>query len=69
MTVLGGKQFLKQGYPEAIVKVVFFFIRFSSTLTGGRNGGGGGGGHLPRNCPNTFSQDCGSTIQQELNFY
>ena len=26
MTVLGSKQFLKQGYPEAIVKVVFFFL-------------------------------------------
>ena len=46
MTVLGGKQFLRQCYPEAIVKVVFFcfclfvffFSRFSSTLTGGKGG-------------------------------
>ena len=44
MTVLGGKQFLKKGYPEAIVKAVFFcfclflFSRFSSILTGRKGG-------------------------------
>ena len=41
LTVLGGKQFLKQGYPEAIVKVVFclfVFPRFSSKLTRGKGG-------------------------------
>ena len=67
MNVLGSKQFLKQGYPEAIVKVVIFgfcllfaFSRFSSTLKGGR----GGGGHLPQNCPNTFDQDCRSITNE-----
>ena len=63
MTVLGGKQFLKLN--EAVLKLLsrlfsfvflcwFVFSRFSSTLTGRK----GGGRNLPRNCPETFGQDC-----------
>ena len=61
MTVLGGKEFLKQGYPEAIVKVVFFcFCFFKIFINVDRGEGEGGRRHLLWNCPKTFDQDSGS---------
>ena len=72
MTVLGGKQFLKQGYPEAIVKPVFFcfsllvcFFKIFINIDRGKRQRGGG--HLPQNCPNTFGQDC-SFVREASHF-